>query len=638
MKQSFKFTPVLLLLGFIFLLGNSNSCGPVEEPLDHATAQQVEKIITDEMVAQEMIGAAVGIVKNGKIAFLKGYGYEDWEAHKPVTLASEFRWASMSKSLTAVAAMKLRESGKLDLNAPAKSYVGSYPHASVKVAQLLQNRGGVGHYAHMDSAHAEWKNKEENYPKNQAWNAAAAVNIFEDSPLVSEPGARYHYSTFGFILAGAVVESAGVQAYNKGYVQLVNEYIAQPLGMSSLKPDYVFDGNTAEAIGYFKNNDGDIQRRDDDDVTWKLPGGGFKSTITDVTRFVKGLANRQMLRDSTYELMWTKQADSNYSYGFGIEENGSNRRVAHSGSQTKTATYYVVVPESKLGVAVMCNSEWARPVILGKKILQALGVALSPGKYAWNCNAEDKSGYQYAGVWRKGNRDQVIRKGYDHDDFNEEWQKLSNAGYRLVDLETYAAKNGVRRWDGIFNKQGGRYALWRNFDSDGFHQKWQEMSNDSLRLIDLETYEDAGKRQWAGVFIEGGGKYALWRDFDFDGFHQKWQEMSNDGLHLLDLETYTVSGQQRWAGVFREGSGKYALGQNFDSEGFHKKWEEMAAQGMRLVEVEVYQDGDEPLWSGVWLAGEEGYYLNRNHDYCSLYKKIIEGSKAGYELLDLERY
>ncbi len=579
---------VFLFLCLLLLLGNSNSCGPVEEPLDNAAAQQIEKIITDEMIAQEMIGAAVGIVKNGKIAFLKGYGYKDWEARAPVTLSTEFRWASMSKSLTAVAAMKLRENGKLDLNASARSYVASYPHAGVNVAHVLQNRSGVGHYAQMDSAYAEWREKEENYPKNQAWNAANAVNIFQESPLLFTPGAKYLYSTFGFILAGAVVENAGMQAYNKGYVQLVNEYTAQPLGMSTLKPDYVFGASSAEAIGYYKDDDGDIQRRDDDDVSWKLPGGGFKSTITDVTRFVKGLANRQILQDSTYELMWTKQADSNYSYGFSIEGSGNNRRVSHSGSQTKTATYYVVMPYSKLGVAVMSNSEWARATILGRKILQALGVMLSPGEYEWSCNAEDQSDYHYAGVWRKGNRDQVIRKGYDQDDFNEEWQKLSNAGYRLVDLETYTAQSGARRWDGIFNKQGGRYALWRNFDSDGFHQKWQEMSADGQRLIDLETYE--------------------------------------------------VEGKQRWAGVFRAGSGKYALWRNFDSQGFHEKWEEMAAEGMRLVDVEVYHENNKALWSGVWLAGDEGYYLNRNHDYCPLYKKIMERSKAGYELLDLERY
>lgn len=87
------------------------------------------------------------------------------------------------------------------------------------------------------------------------------------------------------------------------------------------------------------------------------------------------------------------------------------------------------MPDSKLGVAVMSNSAWARAAILGRRILQALGVALAPGEYAWSCNAADKSDYQYAGVWRKGNREQVIRKGYAQDDFNEEWQKLSKAGY-----------------------------------------------------------------------------------------------------------------------------------------------------------------------------------------------------------------
>ena len=70
-------------------------------------SNQIEAIINDEIVKQELIGLAIGVVNNGQIALTKGYGYADRNSKKKVTLDSKFRWASMSKSLTSIAALKL---------------------------------------------------------------------------------------------------------------------------------------------------------------------------------------------------------------------------------------------------------------------------------------------------------------------------------------------------------------------------------------------------------------------------------------------------------------------------------------------------------------------------------------------------
>ncbi len=78
-------------------------------------AKRVDHAMLDEMARQELVGLAVGVIQDGQIKYLKGYGMADREQRVPVTRQTMFRWASISKSITAVAAMQLWERGDLDL-------------------------------------------------------------------------------------------------------------------------------------------------------------------------------------------------------------------------------------------------------------------------------------------------------------------------------------------------------------------------------------------------------------------------------------------------------------------------------------------------------------------------------------------
>ena len=154
-----------------------------------------------------------------------------------------------------------------------------------------------------------------------------------------------------------------------------------------------------------------------------------------------------------------------------------------------------------------------------------------------------------------------------------------------------AASAGIR-YAGVFRAGTGAHALWAGDDWAGFEQKWKELSQKGLRLIDLETYTIGSTRRYTGVFRAGSGGHALWVGDDWKGFHDKWQEFSAQGLRLIDLETYNGGGARRYAGVFREGNGKHALWVGDDWDGFERKWKELSADGLRLI------PGDRPDRSG----------------------------------------
>ena len=108
----------------------------------------VDTAMRDEMKQQELVGLAVGVVKDGRIEYLKGYGWADREKQTPVTRQTMFRWASISKSLTAVAALQLWERDRLELGRDVRDYVPEFPehNATIRIRHLLSHQGGIVHY------------------------------------------------------------------------------------------------------------------------------------------------------------------------------------------------------------------------------------------------------------------------------------------------------------------------------------------------------------------------------------------------------------------------------------------------------------------------------------------------------------
>lgn len=239
----------------------------------------------------------------------------------------------------------------------------------------------------------------------------------------------------------------------------------------------------------------------------------------------------------------------------------------------------------------------------------------------------------YVGVFRAGNDPYAFWVG-DWDSFKAKWVELSNAGLRLVDLETFVDGN-KRLFSGVFRAGTDAYALWVG-EWGNFKAKWEELSKKGLRLINLQTYFDGGKRLYAGVFRAGTNPHSLWIGMDWQAFTAKWDAESKKGLRLIDVSSYSEGGKRLFNGVFSSGTDGYAL---YAAEwaGFTAKWDELSKNGLRLISIESYEDNDKRIFVGVFRAGSGGYIL-WNSDWNGFTTKWKEASQAGLRLIDIASY
>ena len=350
-----------------------------------AVDDAVQAVIDD----QDLTGVVIGIARGQEIVYLKGFGYEDLEAEVPVDpSATMFRWASVSKSLSGVVTVQGLEDEvphvhvDVEMTVPdytvpnrylpegcqASACVEDLPDGgrAISLHQLLTHTGGIQHYGNGLVYPVPPASETEDPFVNTgiAW----AIDYFKDAPLVAVPGSASNYSTFGYNLAGVVLE----ELYGARFEEIVDAGISQPLGMTTMQPDFQWVDIPRRAVGYVNNN-GTIGRDGDSDVSWKLPGGGFISTGEDLTRYCAGLLGDDLMPiDQRDDVLWaTGDAHDDYGLGFGVGTWDGERRVSHTGSQQKTKTAFRMLPDSNLCFTVMTNATWANPGGLANTVAEA---------------------------------------------------------------------------------------------------------------------------------------------------------------------------------------------------------------------------------------------------------------------------
>ena len=352
------------------LLGGVTSASTVCGDLSPQTIAAIDSAAQGEMTRQELVGLAVGIVDANEVAWTKGYGFADRASRAPVSNKTLFRWASISKPLTAVAAMQLVQQGKLDLDADVRVLVPEFPDKGVSISmrQALGHLGGIVHYRNGPVVQVQ-QSYESDHPFD---DVIVALDRFKDSPLVAEPCTMFAYSTHGYILASAVVQRAGGAPFQNQ----VRSRIAAPLGMTTLRPDYQWQQIPGRAKGY-RRPLGVVVESTDTDVSWKLGGGGWVSNVDDLARFAAGLLSGEVLDKAATKQMWTSQktsdgASTGYGLGFGVSGKGASRVISHSGAQEKTRTLMLLFPERDAAIVVMTNCEYADVRAVAKAIRGAM--------------------------------------------------------------------------------------------------------------------------------------------------------------------------------------------------------------------------------------------------------------------------
>lgn len=292
--------------------------------LDEKELIAAVRVRLDKDAATDRFSGAVLVAHDGKPVFEQAYGLADREHHLANTLDTRFRIGSMNKMFTATAVLQLVEAGKVKLDAPLATYLPDYPNkelaSKVTIHHLLTHTGGTG----------DFFGPEYNAHRLELRTLADYVTLFGSRPLRFEPGSKWEYSNYGFILLGRVIERVS----GMSYYDYVAKHVYAPAGMTSTGSEPEDSVVAHRALGYMSAA-GTVEPN-----TATLPwrgtsaGGGY-STVRDLLRFADALRAHKLLDAHHTELLTTGKVETpgggKYAYGFGDNTRNGVRCVGHNG-------------------------------------------------------------------------------------------------------------------------------------------------------------------------------------------------------------------------------------------------------------------------------------------------------------------
>ena len=353
----------------------SGFCEAQSGKLSSGKLAKIDAAVSRFMASTHVPGMSVAVVENGEYEWAQGFGFADLENNVPASEHTLFRLASISKSLTATAAMQLWDRGRLDLDAPVQKYCPSFPQKTspISIRQVLGHLGGIRHYKSLSQDDPEVGNT-----KHFDDPVQAGLDFFKDDPLVAQPGTSFRYSTQGYTLIGCVIEGAS----GAKYVDFVHQNVLVPAQMERTQADNRFAIIPYRTRFYEKTESGTVRNSDFLDSSYKIPGGGWLSSAEDMARFEVAILNDKLIRRTTRDLMWTPLKPSDgltdaYGLGWrwGDENDHEVASVGNLGGQQGTSTAFRMVPERRVGVVVLTNMQGQPADDLAREILKILVAA-----------------------------------------------------------------------------------------------------------------------------------------------------------------------------------------------------------------------------------------------------------------------
>lgn len=433
-----------------------------------AFADKVDGYVKTQMHERHIPGAAVAVVKNGRVIKTFGYGLANVELNVPVTKDTVFEIGSVTKQITAAAIMLLVEEGKINLDANISIYLSNAPEIwnKVTVRHLLTHTSGVKSYTAVGTGFELTKRmKRDDFMK--------AIGAY---PLEFEPGSRYIYSNSGYNLLGFIIESVS----GKSYWDFVRERIFKPLGMNQTAnrdPQFIVPNR---ADGYEWENGRLVGR--DYDLTDVFSAGAIVSTALDLAKWDAALRSEALLKKTSLAQMWTpfvlNDGKTNpYGFGFNVADFRGHRLISHGGQTAGFAANVSRYVSDDLTVIVLTNlGDQGLGGVIARGIAKIYLPEISLRALRANPNGDAKITNQLEAVLRgrmenKLNFDSFtdqMRKSLAGDRARILTERLASFGklknFAFISAET-AGKNSVYRYKA---EAATRIMLWRfELDENG---------------------------------------------------------------------------------------------------------------------------------------------------------------------------
>lgn len=311
-----------------------------------------------EIMAENAVpGASIAVGIGDDLVWSEGFGWADIEHGVPVTTLSKFRIGSVSKTVTATAMGLLIERGQLDLDAPVQRYVPGFPEKRwpITVRQVAGHIAGIRHYR-----------GRENWSMARYPDVTSGLAIFAADSLLFEPGTDYAYSSYGWNLLSAVVESAA----GEEFLSFMRDEVFEPLGMLHTVPDHT-DSIIPHRVAFYENGAGGaVENAPYVDNSYKWAGGGFLSTPEDLIRFGQAHMEAGFLQASTLDELkapMTLRDGESTDYGIAwrtYRQDDGDVALGHSGGSVGGTTLFITIPAHDMVVAGVVNvSGPAGPIV-----------------------------------------------------------------------------------------------------------------------------------------------------------------------------------------------------------------------------------------------------------------------------------
>jgi CubicO group peptidase (beta-lactamase class C family) len=357
-----------------------------------ATKSVIEKLYVDYAATNHLPGFVFGVMVDGKLVYTGNTGFTDLPKKSPATTKSAFRIASMSKSFTAMAILRLRDEGRLRLDDPASNYIP-------EMKKL--------HYLSSDAAPITIRNlmtHSAGFPEDNPWGDRQLADtdrellqlVDKGLSFSSVPGVQYEYSNLGFALLGRIISVVS----GKPYQQYITENIWKPLGMDHTYWEYTRVPAGELALGYRWING---QWREEALLHDGSYGamGGIITTIEDFAKYmalqlsawpprndaesmvIKRSSLREMQQpwrfnnlNAQYRYPGTNTVSPLVSaYGYGLrwtQDSRGRTTVGHSGGLPGFGSNWLILPDYGIGLVCFANRTYAPTSVINMQVMDTL--------------------------------------------------------------------------------------------------------------------------------------------------------------------------------------------------------------------------------------------------------------------------
>jgi len=344
------------------LLGVNLFSAAQRPTVDVAAARRTGRDEASRALARHVAGMQIAVGYEGKPAFVDAYGDADAVTHRSVTAATIFHIASISKNILAGVIVRLAEQHRLGLDDVITKYVPNAPTrgAAITVRQLLNHTSGIYSFTSRDDAEAN---------EQKVLSHDQVIGLFKDHAPEFQPGTSWRYNNSGFYLAGMVVEAVT----GRPYANYVQDELFRPLGMNSSS---LCGTDDVPALAGGHRVAGGTPTPTS--ITWSLPfaAGAVCATAADLVRWQSALESGRLISRAGLTTMRTPTTltdGSQIDYGLGtrIGTIGKHAVFGHTGDGGGFATMLMTVPDARLTVAVLTNTQGSPPYDIAEAMVRA---------------------------------------------------------------------------------------------------------------------------------------------------------------------------------------------------------------------------------------------------------------------------